>query len=358
MLKIALFLGAGTSVQFEKPTTKQFRDHMQNDDVQTSMFLDTLLGRSEFPDIEHVLQCVVDLLTLKNTYAGKYFEFSKTTTPSEDGKTYRFDQLMATAKNAEDVILTELFRKYRWNPVHDPDLKEFYDSLFTTLNGFANKIYLGTTNYDQAIEIFCNQSQKKYQCIDSFKLDERHGHYLWDPQSFDYNYEPEQGKPIFLYKIHGSLNWFHFSGNKIRRDLTEPDYEINTSGPHHVFVAPTLSPKDAEKDGPYRILRDEFVKQLKDCDVCIVIGFSFRDEVVATHFKDFVDAGKRLIIISPKCRETYCENLQKKSFESVYKRDEWLNEHTIKKSVHFIEKYVCKENNSDIVKKVSDILSK
>ena len=100
------------------------------------------------------------------------------------------------------------------------------------------------------------------------------------------------------------------------------------------------------------------MKQLKDCDVCIVIGFSFRDEVVATHFKDFVDAGKHLIIISPKCRETYCENLQQKSFESVYKRDEWLNEHTIKKSVHFIEKYVCKENNSDIVKKVSDILSK
>ncbi len=108
-MKIALFLGAGASAQFDKFTTEQFKDHMQKN-VETSIFLDTILERSEFPDIEHVLQCVFDLLKLKETYAGKYFEFTNSSTPTIDEKSsYNFNQLMASVKNAKDIILTELF---------------------------------------------------------------------------------------------------------------------------------------------------------------------------------------------------------------------------------------------------------
>jgi len=56
--KIVIFTGAGSSVQFDNPATKEFKDLLINTNDQNVRVLDLLLKFPEFSDIEHVLECI------------------------------------------------------------------------------------------------------------------------------------------------------------------------------------------------------------------------------------------------------------------------------------------------------------
>ena len=62
-----------------------------------------------------------------------------------------------------------------------------------------------------------------------------------------------------------------------------------------------MSPKDeANGKEPYRTILNQFESIMKELDVCIVIGFSFRDEHINQIFTEFANTqGKKLIAISP-----------------------------------------------------------
>ena len=48
---------------------------------------------------------------------------------------------------------------------------------------------------------------------------------------------------------------------------------------------------------PYKAIREEFRKFMEAADVCIVVGFSFRDEHLNTIFSDFYKLGKSAIVV-------------------------------------------------------------
>jgi hypothetical protein len=47
-------------------------------------------------------------------------------------------------------------------------------------------------------------------------------------------------------------------------------------------------------------------------DVCIIVGFSFRDEHINSIFSDFIKRGKSIIVISPSADENVYTNLLRK----------------------------------------------
>jgi len=68
-LKIALFLGAGASVPFDLPETRQLKVRLSKkyyyNDLAAStpeqFYLESILNFPEFDDIEHVLQCIKEI---------------------------------------------------------------------------------------------------------------------------------------------------------------------------------------------------------------------------------------------------------------------------------------------------------
>jgi len=103
------------------------------------------------------------------------------------------------------------------------------------------------------------------------------------------------------------------------------------------------------------------VKKVNDADVCIVIGSSFRDEVINRPIIEFLNNKKSLIIISPSAYQNYAIGL----FNHAEIKDntamvEWskgdLEEN--KREVKFIPFPVNKENNAKILGEIKSELEK
>ena len=100
-------------------------------------------------------------------------------------------------------------------------------------------------------------------------------------------------KNCYLYKLHGSLNWIPHNGKIYQRESEEKV----TEGTNFV-IYPTLSPKNYEGD-PYKTMWKKFQERIKKTDVFIVIGCSFRDELVNSEFRKFLRRDKtKMFVIS------------------------------------------------------------
>jgi hypothetical protein len=85
-LRIGLFLGAGASVPFGKPTTKKLRDELikeytgransQPPELWYRILLHSILSFPKFEDIEHVLQALkeIDDFFINSQYGGRYVQ--------------------------------------------------------------------------------------------------------------------------------------------------------------------------------------------------------------------------------------------------------------------------------------------
>lgn len=63
------------------------------------------------------------------------------------------------------------------------------------------------------------------------------------------------------------------------------------------MVYPTLTPKMDVENEHFTSISNEFSKRLES-DICIVIGFSFRDDYIKKQFQEFLEMGKVLMIFS------------------------------------------------------------
>ena len=146
--------------------------------------------------------------------------------------------------------------------------------------------------------------------IDGFRS-ELNQNFVFDPSVFEHS-ELESKYPIFLYKLHGSLNWFKGVDGKIQRmpvDSKLPPPNKN------LLIYPTRSPKDDSNTEPYLTLFKKFKMSMENADVLIVIGSSFRDKEIANKISEqFVNRKKQIIILSPTGMSDYCQNLLNKEY--------------------------------------------
>src|SRR5438094_2814630 len=201
-------------------------------------------------------------------------------------------------------VMHFLFQNYKIKSEFKSELREFFRNLFCLITKYSDRIDIGTTNYDLAVETFCNSKGSGYRLVDGFEFDTT---YIWRPEVFQQNNVGE--KCVYLYKIHGSLDWTGQNTSITKDDM--PTYRESGGSSANTIIAPTLSPKDAYDKKPFSTLLNLYGEKLLDSHVCIVIGFSFRDSDVSNYFKTFVEKGKHLIIISPSCHRNYVTNLFK-----------------------------------------------
>lgn len=143
-------------------------------------------------------------------------------------------------------------------------------------NGFSGGInkYFNPTIFNYALSEKMDLSQSKWNVIDNF---------------------------IYLYKLHGSINWVEDStGSKLFRvrEIQETSYK-NLKNYENIMIHPTPLKQNASLGSPYSDLFREFQKKImQNNNVLVTIGYSFSDEHINNIvYQAFTIPSFRLIIM-------------------------------------------------------------
>ena len=203
-----------------------------------------------------------------------------------------------------DFIVTKLYTTYSLKPQNIEQSQKIYSSLFSMVTQDVIEIF--TTNYDNIIEEYCREVQ--YDLIDGFEYDNISRFTKWKPLVFAEKIKQNR-KCIFLYKLHGSLNWKrHKRYDIIKLEGVEKIMKNDWQYSDDLLVKPTLSPKEEEGEEPFRTLISKFDEKLRENDVCIIIGYSFRDRRINEILHKFLTERKKLVIVSPSASRNFDKN--------------------------------------------------
>lgn len=333
MKNICLFLGAGSSVVYEKPTTLEFRHKLSFLPVNRPFFyndlsIPDLLGQFEpQADIEEVLESLKNIMdfheskgsTLFNLTFPRFFRSSAddenefdVIPEATDYRTISYDKYTVSEeiylntfkklKNMQIQIYKQIFAQYRWNEKHNPSLNKIMSSFFSIFSN--HDISIATTNYDQAFETFCDLSKSKIQYIDGFELDASQ-RFIWTGK---FKNSLGDTTRINYYKLHGSLDWKKVKGYGIVRTKQE-DYGNENYDNTDCLIYPTISPKEGGTNEPFKSIFDKFKETLKKTDLLIIVGFSFRDLEITKLFKEFSKSGKQIVIVNPSFNDNFFRDI-------------------------------------------------
>ena len=289
-MSISLFLGAGASVPFGMPTTKQFKEKLSGiPEIQDEAIMRGLFSALDLEDIEHILQAIEDIENIDKH--GKMFleRLLFTSEPKLTGLS--FDELLNGLDSCRRAIIKQVYKLYSFDNTNIEKVKTHYDPIFRILD--SKKIHVFTTNYDQVVEEYVRDNDRLTP-NDGFEHDKSATKNFFNPDSFDTN--SNDGKTqVNIYKLHGSLNWKKMNGDIIRQEREEQ----NQNEFENILIYPTLNPKNGLDEEPHKAIYSKFQAHIENTGVFVVIGYSFRDEHINDIFKKFVELGKILIIISP-----------------------------------------------------------
>lgn len=118
-MKIILFLGAGASSVFGKPTTKDLKEKLRKkyEHNAPSQFLRYILNYKEHEDIEHVLQTLKDIQYFKNSFGGKFFNQPGLATYFHlYGSQIPYQKFVDEINPIQDLLENEVFQNYLLEP--------------------------------------------------------------------------------------------------------------------------------------------------------------------------------------------------------------------------------------------------
>jgi len=356
-MKIALFLGAGASEPLSKPLTTTFKEKLS-----AKLSMDSVsywfTNHYGYSDVEELLQAIREIRDFWDGFGGKYLRHVYKLSVEDSNQKIPFDKFVTEIIELEKIIQETVFEVYRWDQKSDKLLKKTYTPIFNFLEEYSEKIMIFTTNYDRAIEEYCERISEKHICDDGFYLYPRTQRFIWGGHSYDN--KPSKMKTVFLHKIHGSLNWKeHTDGSYYTIQRTsEESKSVDPNYPDNILIFPTLSPKDRHQLEPFKSLGLEFANYMEQADVCIVIGFSFRDNHLKGIFRDFIRNGKKFIIVSPSAKKDYGDNLLIDVVKKSDGTDQPLVTAFVKDTtkVSFIEKKLTPDNVTEIIHDIKRII--
>ena len=295
---------------FGMPTTVKLKEKLKKfsyADIDEEI-LYSFVNEYKYPDIEYVLQSLRDIIKFSKSKGGDYFitHGKNGIFPFEKG-TVPFDTFINKVVIAESQLEEFVYENYRWKPSSKDKVQKIFDVVFGFLEKNSDSITVFTTNYDRIIEEYC-RIRDQFQCIDGFKRKPPYSEISRWTGNFDLENDKDGPKNVYLYKLHGSLNWKEHVEHGIVKTIEEAK-SIDSNFNKNLVVMPTLSPKEDEESEPFTTIISKFENYMKTADAGIVIGFSFRDNQLNNTFMKFVKNGKALIVISPSAMERTCENL-------------------------------------------------
>ena len=206
------------------------------------------------------------------------------------------------------------------------------------VNGFSGGIkkYFNPTIFNYALAEKMDLSQSKWSVIDNF---------------------------VYLYKIHGSLNWIQDEEDsklfKVR-EIQETSY-ANLEKKDVIMIHPTPLKQNASMGSPYSDLFREFQKKLmQNNNVLITLGYSFNDEHINNLiYQAFTIPSFRLIVLGDQKASKDIEKLQSLDDPRI-----WIigGELEDKSKLHyfkgFVQKILPDLSNDEIDNKIENAIRK
>ena len=204
------------------------------------------------------------------------------------------------------------------------------------VNGFSGGInkYFNPTVFNYALAEKMDISQNKWNVIDNF---------------------------IYLYKIHGSINWIEDDGANKMFDVKEVQdvSEAFIKGERNILIYPTPVKYLATMSAPYSDLFREFQKKLmQNNNVLITLGYSFSDiHINNLIFQAFTIPTFRLVIFGEE--NPIINKLKKQNDPRI-----WLvnGADDAGEKIHYFKNVVTKVlpdlSNDEIDEKITDLIQK
>lgn len=345
-MSIALFLGAGASVPYGMPTTEALWRKIEGDGRNFPR--KDLLDNDEFPDIEHVLHVLDDLIAFAQSRAGRLYtrhakktskdysshmeklaarargisyeratgdifaEKLSATTEKPGPSMSTFDDYAAASKSAKKIVENTITREYKWDASRTPIAKKILRPLFELARSREGRVTVFTTNYDVVVERYCENSGGQTECIDGFRFDRSRRMLVWNDK-FSVDDDGRRRTSVLLYKLHGSMNWLAGNADAPGTIVQKPDGSESDGRASDMYIRPSLYVKDeATQKEPYATILSKFAKALPSFDACIVIGYSFRDPHITSKLVEFATSGGLLIAVSPTAAADFWKNALRK----------------------------------------------
>jgi hypothetical protein len=212
-------------------------------------------------------------------------------------------------KQARNFLLEKCLNEKNRNSKADQDLIDLYESFYRKLlyrNSNLPKPNIFTTNYDLYSEIALDKLGIHY--VNGFSGGIKK---YFNPTIFNYalaeKMDLSQSKWsvidnfVYLYKIHGSLNWVQADEDSKLfrvREIQETSY-TNLKTQEVIMIHPTPLKQNASMGSPYSDLFREFQKKLmQNNNVLITLGYSFSDEHINNLiYQAFTIPSFRLIVL-------------------------------------------------------------
>lgn len=171
---------------------------------------------------------------------------------------------------------------------------------------FVFPINIFTTNYDHCIEIYCKKRGIKF--IDGFQGDSFGRMVLNAVQENREFFKQKREFDIGIFKLHGSIDWYkEKNSNEIIKSqillLNRANLIDGGEIEGEVMIYPTQE-KYLFRD-PFFEMFHFLKEELKYKHVCLVIGYSFRDEAIKNIFIDAVNQNPKLkiVLLAPSANE-------------------------------------------------------
>jgi hypothetical protein len=329
--KIVFFLGAGASVPADVPDTmgfiyekEGFKEHIKDEGSEEE--------QSPLQEILTVLE------GRKEEINKKYELFTRKTNNNE--KSEKFEGIKREKEKFEKIdVELVLETLYKLNNRAVGVLPDFYDEATFKIKGKEESLkslekelrrfirektivgeekigYLAplkefvaeyemldifSVNYDTCVEQFSKEYGLRY--TDGFEL-------YWHPELFD-----DRDYDIKLYKIHGSVMWYLTDrGTYVKIPIAskeKDEIELITGETAKTLMVYPMSGKWEYAEPLLELLR-KLHERLEIANVCIVVGYSFRDDYIRRIFFEAARKNKDLTIflIDPDAGRIYDDKLQ------------------------------------------------
>lgn len=233
-----------------------------------------------------------------------------------------------------------------WMFPEDPSLADYYHGFADLQRELNCSLRIFSLNYDMSVERLQQTG---------FRVEAGFGgigpKYIWDWERFEDN---EAGPPppeIYLYKLHGSINW---QRNKQTKELycLEQTESIEPEAMEVIFGRDFK----LEAADPYLFYAYEFRRFALIAKLVVVIGYGFADshinKMIAQGLK--ADEGKRLLVIS-SCRTE--ADQQRRQKEVAGKLEVMMDQVVVQKGTarEFLTSKNAKENLLSVIKDTTGV---
>ena len=211
--------------------------------------------------------------------------------------TYDFQE---RCKSFKEKILEEL---KQWVTLGDYSDGRYYKKLFDFQQEYNYSLRVFSLNYDLCIE---KNTPENKEVVRGF--DNKTHVWSWKP----YEQKEEYELALYLYKLHGSIDWEREDNLSLREVDNLPKIPDLIFGTNYKM----------QYVDPYLFYAYEFRKYSLESKIIITIGYSFRDEHINGILDQALrlDAERRVIMVSPDADKLHKQLGSSKQYISVKKK--------------------------------------